>query len=94
MRKTGHGTRGITPQWDLDTAIICAREVEAVLSSDTYPLFINAMYGDLPNDWSPSLTGLPRLRFSTNALTRMRYCFRAGSWIWSAKINRIRFPRR
>ena len=42
---------------------------EAVLSSDTYPLFINAMYGDLPNDWSPSLTGLPRLRFSTNALT-------------------------
>ncbi|EPV3840632.1 bis(5'-nucleosyl)-tetraphosphatase (symmetrical) ApaH [Morganella morganii] len=69
---------GITPQWDLETAVTCAREVEAVLSSDTYPLFINAMYGDLPNDWSPSLTGLPRLRFSTNALTRMRYCFPGG----------------
>ena len=38
---------GITPQWDLDTAKLCAREVEAVLASDTYPLFLDAMYGDM-----------------------------------------------
>lgn len=69
---------GITPQWDLDTARMCAREVESVLSSDAYPLFIDAMYGDMPNNWSESLMGLPRLRFSTNALTRMRYCFPHG----------------
>lgn len=66
---------GITPQWDLDTARICAREVESVLSSDVYPLFIDAMYGDMPNNWSENLMGLPRLRFSTNVFTRMRYCF-------------------
>ncbi|MEB6334916.1 bis(5'-nucleosyl)-tetraphosphatase (symmetrical) ApaH [Serratia rhizosphaerae] len=69
---------GITPQWDLDTAKMCAREVEAVLSSDSYPLFLDAMYGDMPNNWTPQLSGLARLRFSTNALTRMRYCFPHG----------------
>lgn len=69
---------GITPQWDIETAKMCAREVESVLSSDSYPLFLNAMYGDMPNNWSPELTGLARLRFSTNALTRMRYCFPNG----------------
>jgi bis(5'-nucleosyl)-tetraphosphatase (symmetrical) len=69
---------GITPQWDIETAKTCAREVEAVLSSDTYPLFIDAMYGDMPNNWTPELSGLARLRFSTNALTRMRFCFPNG----------------
>lgn len=69
---------GITPQWDRQTAQICAREVQAVLSSDSYPLFLDAMYGDMPNQWDPSLHGLDRLRFSTNVLTRMRYCFNDG----------------
>lgn len=71
---------GITPQWDIETAQSCAREVEAVLSSDTYPLFLDAMYGDMPNNWSPELTGLARLRFSTNALTRMRFASRTANW--------------
>ncbi len=69
---------GVTPQWDLATAQLCAREVEAILSSDSYPLFLDAMYGDMPNHWSPELSGLPRLRFSTNVFTRMRYCFSGG----------------
>ncbi|WP_406703764.1 bis(5'-nucleosyl)-tetraphosphatase (symmetrical) ApaH [Sodalis sp.] len=69
---------GITPQWDLATARQCAREVEAVLSSDSYPLFLDPMYGDMPNNWSPELSGLARLRFSTNVFTRMRYCFPNG----------------
>ncbi|WP_410741296.1 bis(5'-nucleosyl)-tetraphosphatase (symmetrical) ApaH [Citrobacter koseri] len=69
---------GITPQWDLQTAKDCARDVEAVLSSDSYPFFLDAMYGDMPNNWTPELTGLARLRFITNAFTRMRYCFPNG----------------
>lgn len=76
---------GITPQWDIETAQSCAREVEAVLSSDTYPLFLDAMYGDMPNNWTPELSGLARLRFSTNALTRMRYCFPNGQLDMIAK---------
>lgn len=70
---------GITPQWDLSTALMCAREVEAILTSDSYPLFLDAMYGDLPNSWDERLTGLARLRYSTNALTRMRYCYPNGA---------------
>jgi len=69
---------GITPQWTLETAQACARDVEALLASDSYPLFLDAMYGDLPNSWSTSLSGLARLRFITNAFTRMRYCFPNG----------------
>ncbi|UPY95702.1 bis(5'-nucleosyl)-tetraphosphatase (symmetrical) ApaH [Pectobacterium sp. 21LCBS03] len=69
---------GITPQWDLPTALMCTREVESILSSDSYPLFLDAMYGDMPNHWSPELSGLARLRFSTNVFTRMRYCFSGG----------------
>ncbi|SQI42633.1 Bis(5'-nucleosyl)-tetraphosphatase, symmetrical [Leminorella richardii] len=72
------GHAGISPQWDLATAKRCAREVEAILSSDSYPLFLDAMYGDLPNCWNDDLSGLPRLRYSTNALTRMRYCYPNG----------------
>lgn len=69
---------GITPQWDLETAKECAHDVEAVLSSDSYPFFLDAMYGDMPNNWTPELRGLARLRFITNAFTRMRFCFPNG----------------
>lgn len=69
---------GITPQWDITTAKICAREVEAVLRSNAHLLFLETMYADTPNTWTPALSGLARLRFSTNVLTRMRYCFPNG----------------
>lgn len=69
---------GITPQWNIDTARQCASDVETVLSSGSYPLFLDAMYGDIPNNWSQALSGLARLRFSANVFTRMRYCFPNG----------------
>jgi len=36
------------------------------------------MYGNAPDAWHDSLTGIDRLRFITNAFTRMRYCHLAG----------------
>ncbi|UVK77803.1 MAG: diadenosine tetraphosphatase [Sodalis sp. Fse] len=69
---------GISPQWNIELAQQCAREVEDILASDNYPLFLDAMYGDMPNNWSTKLNGLERLRFSTNVFTRIRYCFPNG----------------
>lgn len=69
---------GVSPQWDINTLRQCAREIAAILSSDSYPLFLDTMYGDLPNIWHEKLSGLPRLRFIINALTRMRFCYPNG----------------
>lgn len=69
---------GIPPQWDITTARRCAYDLESILKSNSYPLFLDAMYGDIPNYWSDKLCGLARLRFISNALTRMRYCFPQG----------------
>jgi len=65
---------GLPPQWDLATAMACAREVEQVLCGDSYRAFLADMYGNEPATWSTSLKGTERLRFITNCFTRLRYC--------------------
>jgi bis(5'-nucleosyl)-tetraphosphatase (symmetrical) len=70
---------GIAPQWNLDTARDCARELESVLQSDALEPFLAHMYGDKPRRWKSSLKGHDRLRFITNAFTRMRYCSSDGT---------------
>ncbi len=69
---------GLPPQWDLATAQGCARELEEVLRGPGYDEFLLHMYGNEPSCWSPELSGINRLRFITNALTRMRYCTAEG----------------
>ena len=65
---------GLPPQWSLEDALERARELEMVLRGDGYRDFLFAMYGNQPARWSPDLTGMERLRFITNCLTRLRYC--------------------
>lgn len=69
---------GLAPQWDIATAKQCASEVERVLRSADYREFFENMYGDVPDRWSPDLSGWDRLRFITNCLTRLRYCDKEG----------------
>lgn len=69
---------GIPPQWDLEQALACAAELEAALRGPDWRAFLGAMYGDHPALWEPALRGHDRLRFITNALTRMRYCHPDG----------------
>lgn len=69
---------GLAPQWDLEQAVHCAREVESVLRSEGFAELFDHMYGDTPTRWSDRLTKWERLRFTINCLTRLRYCGRDG----------------
>lgn len=68
---------GLPPQWSLDEAAACAGEVEQVLRRDPRSLLAQ-MYGDQPACWSPELSGIGRLRFIVNSLTRLRYVDTSG----------------
>lgn len=70
---------GIPPVWDLATARACARELEATLRGPDHRAFFAAMKGNEPAQWSPDLGGQDRLRYITNALTRMRFCYSDAS---------------
>ncbi len=77
---------GLPPQWDLDTAGQCAREVECVLRDDTaYHRFMAGMFGNRPKKWDPALAGVDRYRFIINSFTRMRYCTLEGKLNFSDK---------
>lgn len=76
---------GLPPQWDLDLAQRCAREVEEALRGPQIGEFIEHMYGNKPHRWSDDLRGWDRLRFAVNCFTRMRYCDAGGRLDFKAK---------
>lgn len=65
---------GLPPQWTLDTAVACAREVEAALQGPDIGELLDRMYGNQPDRWDHALPRWPRLRFIINCFTRLRYC--------------------
>jgi len=76
---------GVAPQWDPLQTVKLAREVENALRGDRWKEFLANMYGQQPDRWSPDLTGADRLRFITNCLTRMRFCYTDGRLDFSQK---------
>ena len=76
---------GLPPQWDLSQAMACAAELEAELQGPGHRDFLQAMYGNEPDLWSPDLSGTDRLRFITNCFTRLRYCDIQGRLLLSEK---------
>jgi len=69
---------GVLPQWTAEETLAYAGEVEAVLQSREFAGFLQQMYGNSPDLWSPELQGTDRLRVIVNALTRMRFCSPGG----------------
>jgi len=63
---------GTHPRWSTKKTLARAAEVEAALQGDDYESLLGKMYGNMPAQWSGSLTGNKRLRFIVNCLTRMR----------------------
>jgi len=76
---------GLSPQWNLTTAIACASEIETLLRSTQGSWLLGHMYGEEPSHWDARLTGLPRWRYIINSFTRMRYCRPDGSLDFKCK---------
>src|SRR5690606_3508794 len=68
---------GIPPAWTVADAKRAAREVEAALAGPDWQDALGEMYGNEPSRWSPRLRRAERLRYTINALTRMRFCTRS-----------------
>ncbi|MFT7774758.1 symmetrical bis(5'-nucleosyl)-tetraphosphatase [Roseateles sp.] len=76
---------GVAPQWSRGDTLTLAGEVEAVLRGPDLPDFLRAMYGNEPARWDPGLSGTARLRFTVNALTRLRFCSADGEMDFKTK---------
>lgn len=76
---------GVVPQWTVAQTLTLAAEVESELRSDHLPTFLQVMYGNEPAQWSDALQGHDRLRFTVNALTRLRFCSPEGRMDFDAK---------
>jgi bis(5'-nucleosyl)-tetraphosphatase (symmetrical) len=75
---------GLAPQWDIDTATACARELEEALAREPERV-LGDLYGDKPDRWDPALEGPERLRFIGNCFTRLRFVDAAGRLALKAK---------
>jgi bis(5'-nucleosyl)-tetraphosphatase (symmetrical) len=76
---------GVVPQWDRETTLRLAAEVEAHLRGDVLGDFLKVMYGNEPSIWSESLAGFDRLRFAVNVLTRVRFVDAEGRLDFATK---------
>ena len=83
---------GLPPQWDVERARRCADELERVLQGEASGAFFAQMYGNQPDLWRDDLDGMDRLRFTVNALTRLRACDAAGRMLLKLKGPVYRLP--
>ncbi|MBV7314430.1 symmetrical bis(5'-nucleosyl)-tetraphosphatase [Shewanella sp. NIFS-20-20] len=77
---------GVPPQWDLATLRQeCHRVSEALMADDYLEALIAKMYTQTSENWSESLSGIDRLRYCINALTRMRFLHPDGALDFDCK---------
>ena len=68
---------GVVPQWNAADAETAAAEASLALRDDP-ARFLSKMYGNEPDRWRDDLRRSERLRFTVNALTRLRFCTADG----------------
>ncbi len=69
---------GIPPEWDIEAALRHAAEVEGLLRGPHWRYGLEVMYGNDPPKWTQDLEYAARVRYTINALTRMRFCDASG----------------
>ncbi len=70
---------GLPPTWSVSDAVARAGEISESLRGPNWASALKKMYGDEPRAWSADHQGADRLRYTINALTRMRYCDEQGN---------------
>lgn len=75
---------GVLPSWSLQNTLDYAAEVQSQLRGPELQSFLEQMYGNTPDIWSPDLTGMERWRIIVNALTRLRFCSAQGQMDFSS----------
>lgn len=64
---------GIPGEWSIEEAITRAGELEQALRGPQHHDLLANLFGNTPSRWHPDLSGIERLRFIANALTRQRF---------------------
>ncbi|WP_025769353.1 symmetrical bis(5'-nucleosyl)-tetraphosphatase [Thioalkalivibrio sp. HK1] len=69
---------GIAPAWSVDQALTEAERWSQIFRSDDFLSLIDDAHDGSGDRWDEGLDGIERLRFTSNACTRMRYCYPDG----------------
>jgi len=85
---------GIPPTWTVKQTLQYSEEISSELRSDRAADYLINMYGNQPAEWDKDLTGWDRLRYITNALTRMRFCDAKGKLELTTKTTSSPDPER
>ena len=89
---------GVPFFWSTQKALSLAEEVHRIIAGTEqeefldYRIFFKQMYGDYPNYWKESLTGMDRYRAITNYFTRMRFLDFEGKMDFSFKGANVSAP--
>lgn len=70
---------GIPSEWSVDEATQRAGELETALRGPDHRQLLANLFGNTPSRWHPDLSGIQRLRFIANALTRQRFVTANGA---------------
>lgn len=65
---------GLPPQWTIDKAQEMADEAAGALRSADWKSRLPELFGNTPTAWNENLGKAERIRFTINALTRLRFC--------------------
>lgn len=76
---------GLPHIWSVEQALGYAKEVASVIRGPEASYYFEHMYGNVPENWQASLTGMERWRIITNYFTRMRFIAEDGALELTAK---------
>ena len=85
---------GKPPQWTVEQTVENAAFAHKKLAGKKREKWLGLMYGNKPNDWHDVNSKEHKFRYTINALTRMRYCYKDGSLEFDCKQSPENAPKK